>query len=111
MRPSRSCAAPAATGRRVGADVGIDLKRSPDILYAPITTPSGVTAKFKLNLLVRMNRELGGNFDLAAFEHHAFYNAERHRIEMHLASTKRQRVRIGDTTIEFRAGENDSYRE
>ena len=85
--------------------VGIDLEKAPDILYRAYNDAEGVTAKFNLNLLVRINRELGGNFDLAAFEHHAFYNAERHRIEMHLASTKRQRVRIGDATIEFRAGE------
>ncbi len=85
--------------------VGVDLEKSPDILYRAYNDAEGVTAKFNLNLLARINRELGANFDLAAFEHHAFYNAERHRIEMHLASTKRQKVRIGDTTIEFRAGE------
>ena len=64
-----------------------------------------MTAKFNLNLLVRINRELGANFDLAAFEHHAFYNAGRHRIEMHLVSTRRQKVKVCDTTIEFRVGE------
>ena len=85
--------------------VGVDLEKAPDILYRAYNDAEGVTAKFNLNLLARINRELGANFDLAAFEHHAFYNAERHRIEMHLASTKRQKVRIGDTTIEFRAGE------
>src|SRR4029077_20309524 len=85
--------------------VGVDLIKAPDILYRAYNDAAGVTAKFNLNLLVRINRELGANFDLAAFEHHAFYNAERHRIEMHLASTKRQRVRIGDTTVEYRAGE------
>ena len=93
------------TWRRVGAHrrhrSGKGAGRSLSRLY----DAEGVTAKFNLNLLVRINRELGANFDLAAFEHHAFYNAERHRIEMHLASTKRQRVRIGDTTVEFRAGE------
>ncbi len=85
--------------------LGVDLEKSPDILYRAYNDAQGVTAKFNLNLLVRINRELGANFDLAAFEHHALYNAERHRIEMHLASTKRQKVRIGDTTIDFRAGE------
>ncbi|HWX71477.1 MAG TPA: L-histidine N(alpha)-methyltransferase, partial [Xanthobacteraceae bacterium] len=72
--------------------VGIDLEKAPDILYRAYNDAEGVTAQFNLNLLVRINRELGGNFDLGAFEHHAFYNAERHRIEMHLASTRRQRV-------------------
>jgi dimethylhistidine N-methyltransferase len=85
--------------------VGVDLVKAPDILYRAYNDAEGVTAKFNLNLLARINRELGANFNLAAFEHHAFYNAERSRIEMHLASIKRQKVRIGDTTIEFRAGE------
>ncbi len=85
--------------------VGVDLAKSPDILYRAYNDAEGVTAKFNLNLLARINRELGANFNLDAFEHHAFYNAERSRIEMHLASTKRQKVRLCDTTIEFRAGE------
>src|SRR5262249_39399820 len=51
------------------------------------------------------NRELGGNFKLASFEHHAFYNRERNRIEMHLASLKRQRVKVAGETIDFRAGD------
>jgi uncharacterized SAM-dependent methyltransferase len=85
--------------------VGVDLAKAPDILYRAYNDAEGVTAKFNLNLLARINRELGANFDLEAFEHHAFYNAERGRIEMHLASTKRQRVRVGDTAFEFRAGE------
>lgn len=85
--------------------VGVDLVKAPDILYQAYNDAEGVTAKFNLNLLVRINRELGANFNLAAFEHHAFYNAERHRVEMHLASTKRQKVRLGEMTIEFRAGE------
>jgi dimethylhistidine N-methyltransferase len=85
--------------------VGVDLAKSPDILYRAYNDAEGVTAKFNLNLLARINRELGADFDLAAFEHHACYNAERGRIEMHLASTKRQKVRLCGTTIEFRAGE------
>ena len=85
--------------------VGVDLAKAPDILYRAYNDVEGVTAKFNLNVLSRINRELGANFDLEAFEHHAFYNAERNRIEMHLASTKRQKVRVGDTTFEFRAGE------
>jgi len=85
--------------------VGVDLVKAPGILYRAYNDADGVTAKFNLNLLGRINRELGADFDLTAFEHHAFYNAERSRIEMHLASTKRQKVRICGTTIEFRAGE------
>jgi dimethylhistidine N-methyltransferase len=96
-------------GRILGAGavfvVGVDLAKAADILYRAYNDAEGVTAKFNLNLLARINRELGANFNLDAFEHHAFYNAERRRIEMHLASTKRQKVRVCDTTIEFRAGE------
>jgi len=86
--------------------VGVDLEKSPDILHRAYNDAEGVTAKFNLNLLGRINRELGANFDLAAFEHHAFYNCERHRVEMHLASIRRQKVRIGDQTIDFRPGES-----
>src|SRR5579863_3843866 len=85
--------------------VGVDLAKAPDVLYRAYNDAEGVTAKFNLNLLTRINRELGGNFDLAAFEHHALYNIDKSRIEMHLASTRRQKVRIGDATIDFRAGE------
>jgi dimethylhistidine N-methyltransferase len=96
-------------GRMLGANavlvVGVDLVKDSDILNAAYNDAAGVTAQFNLNLLARMNRELGANFDPAAFEHHAFYNRERHRIEMHLASVRRQKVRIAGTTVEFRAGE------
>jgi len=85
--------------------VGVDLVKAPDILHRAYNDAEGVTAKFNLNLLARINRELGANFNVEAFEHRAFYNAERSRIEMHLASLKRQKVRIGGVAIEFRAGE------
>ena len=85
--------------------VGIDLIKDRGILYRAYNDAEGVTAKFNLNLLARINRELGADFDLTAFEHHAFFNSAMSRIEMHLASTKRQQVRVNGTTIEFRAGE------
>ncbi|HUZ33787.1 MAG TPA: L-histidine N(alpha)-methyltransferase [Xanthobacteraceae bacterium] len=85
--------------------VGVDLAKAPDILYRAYNDAEGVTAKFNLNLLTRINRELRGNFDLAAFEHHACYNIDKTRIEMHLASTRRQKVRIGDMAVDFRAGD------
>ena len=91
--------------------VGVDLARSPDILYRAYNDAEGITAKFNLNLLARINRELGANFDLAAFEHHAFYNNERHRIEMHLASTKRQKVRIGEHDDRVPCRRDHPYRE
>jgi dimethylhistidine N-methyltransferase len=85
--------------------VGADLIKPVEILHAAYNDAAGVTAKFNLNLLVRINRELGGTFKLDTFEHHAFYNRERSRIEMHLASLKRQKVRVAGETIDFRAGE------
>ena len=85
--------------------VGADLIKPADVLNAAYNDAAGVTAKFNLNLLTRINRELGGNFNLDTFEHHAFYNRERHRIEMHLASLKRQKVKVAGEAIEFRAGE------
>lgn len=85
--------------------VGADLIKAPEILNAAYNDKQRVTAKFNKNLLVRINRELGANFKLECFEHHAFYNRERNRIEMHLAAMKRQKVRLLGETIDFRAGE------
>jgi dimethylhistidine N-methyltransferase len=85
--------------------VGVDLIKDPEILFNAYNDPQGITAKFNRNILVRMNRELGANFDVGAFEHHAFYNRELRRVEMHLASMQRQKVKIGGRTFEFRAGE------
>lgn len=85
--------------------VGVDLIKPAEILNAAYNDKAGVTAAFNLNLLKRINRELGGHFNLDNFEHHAFYNRERNRIEMHLASLKRQKVKVAGETIDFRAGE------
>jgi dimethylhistidine N-methyltransferase len=85
--------------------VGVDLIKATEILHAAYNDAAGVTAKFNLNLLTRMNRELGANFHLKQFEHHAFYNRERNRIEMHLASLKRQKVKVYGETFDFRVGE------
>jgi dimethylhistidine N-methyltransferase len=85
--------------------IGADLIKPVDVLNAAYNDAEGVTAKFNLNLLVRINRELRGTFKLDTFEHRAFYNRERHRIEMHLASLKRQKVTVAGETVDFRAGE------
>jgi dimethylhistidine N-methyltransferase len=85
--------------------IGLDLVKDAAILNAAYDDAAGVTAKFNLNLLTRINRELGGNFDLATFCHQAFYNVERRRVEMHLASCKRQKVRVAGRSFDFRAGE------
>ena len=92
-------------GRGARLIIGADLIKPVDVLNAAYNDAAGVTAKFNLNLLTRINRELGGTFKLDSFEHHAFYNRERHRIEMHLASLKRQKVKVAGETVEFRAGE------
>jgi dimethylhistidine N-methyltransferase len=85
--------------------VGVDLVKDTQVLQKAYNDSQGVTAKFNLNLLERINRELGAKFNLASFEHHAFFNRERSRIEMHLASLKRQRVRVCGECVDFRAGE------
>jgi dimethylhistidine N-methyltransferase len=96
-------------GRILGQDalliVGADLAKDQQLLHAAYNDAAGVTAKFNLNLLVRINRELGADFNLSAFEHHACYNRERGRIEVYLASRKRQKVHVAGKTFEFRAGE------
>jgi dimethylhistidine N-methyltransferase len=96
-------------GRMLGSGalliVGIDLVKDPAILNAAYEDAAGITAEFNLNLLARINHELGANFDLSAFCHQAFYNSERTRIEMHLVSRKRQRARVAGRTFEFRIGE------
>ena len=95
--------------RLVGAGgamlVGVDLKKDHALLHAAYNDEQGVTAAFNLNVLARINRELGADFTLAAFRHHAFYNAGAGRIEMHLASLEKQRVTLGGHVFSFRAGE------
>ena len=92
-------------GRGATLIIGVDLVKDPAVLNAAYNDLAGVTAKFNLNLLTRINRELDATFDPAGFCHQAFYNSERHRIEMHLASKRRQKVRVAGRMIEFRAGE------
>jgi L-histidine Nalpha-methyltransferase len=86
--------------------VGVDLKKDANVLHAAYNDSSGVTAAFNLNLLARMNRELGANFNLKRFAHYAFYNAAAGRIEMHLVSLKPQAVRIRRHRFAFDAGES-----
>ncbi len=85
--------------------IGVDLVKDPAVLNAAYNDAAGLTDRFNLNLLRRINRELEGNFDLQAFEHHAVYNRERRRIEMHLASKKRQKVTVAGRVFLLRAGE------
>ncbi|HXW15708.1 MAG TPA: L-histidine N(alpha)-methyltransferase [Terriglobia bacterium] len=81
--------------------LGTDLEKSLAQLIAAYDDPLGVTALFNRNLLARINRELGGNFDLARFEHVALYNARERRIEMHLRSVESQTVSIEGASFTF----------
>jgi len=86
--------------------IGVDLEKNERVLYDAYNDAAGVTARFNLNMLVRINRELGGNFDISAFMHRSVYNRERHRIEMHLIAKKPQSVRILGRNFSFRPGES-----
>lgn len=85
--------------------VGVDLKKDAAVLHAAYNDAQGVTAAFNLNLLARLNRELGADFDLDAFRHDAYYNESAGRIEMHLASLRDQQVTIGGHAFHFARGE------
>ncbi len=87
------------------AIVGADLEKDPAILREAYDDPEGVTAAFNLNLLERLNRELGADFDLRAFHHEARYNDEKKRIEMHIVSDRDQTVTVAGEQIRLRAGE------
>jgi L-histidine N-alpha-methyltransferase len=93
-------------GPRGGLVIGVDLVKDIGILERAYDDAAGVTAAFNLNVLRHLNRELGTNFDLDAFRHEARWVPERSRIEMHLVSTRRQRVKLAGETIEFAAGEH-----
>jgi dimethylhistidine N-methyltransferase len=88
-----------------GLLIGFDLKKAASILEAAYDDAQGVTARFNLNLLERINRELGGTFDLTAFRHRAVYNEPLGRVEMHLVSARAQSVRVGDRVFDFAPGE------
>jgi len=87
--------------------VGIDLRKSRRIIERAYDDSDGVTARFNLNLLSRINRELGGDFPVEQFDHQAVYLEREGRIEMRLVSQKACRVRIPgcDLTVDFEAGE------
>jgi dimethylhistidine N-methyltransferase len=90
-----------------GILLGVDLVKDEATLLAAYDDVAGVTAEFNLNLLARLNRELGANFYLESFEHRAIWNAPQSRIEMHLESRIAQRVWLDalDLAVEFAAGE------
>lgn len=91
-----------------GLLLGADLVKPAADLALAYDDPLGVTAAFNKNLLARINRELGGTFDLRAFDHRAARNAQSARVEMHLVSRRRQAVRVGALDLEFAFEEGES---
>jgi len=85
--------------------VGVDLKKDPKILHAAYNDAQGITAAFNLNLLERVNRELGGDFNLARFAHDASYNAELGKIEIFIRSDADQIVTVAGQRFRFSRGE------
>ncbi|HEY0832657.1 MAG TPA: L-histidine N(alpha)-methyltransferase [Azospirillum sp.] len=107
--PQEAAAFLARLGRRLGRGsrllVGVDLKKDRTVLEAAYDDARGVTAAFNLNLLARINRELGGTFDLGGFRHRAFYDDTLGRIEMHLESVRPQAAAVGGHRFRFAVGE------
>lgn len=95
----------ATMGDRGGALVGIDLQKSPEIIEAAYNDAAGVTAAFTRNLLARLNRDIGSDFDPGAFAHHAEYVVDAGRIETFLVSQRAQAVTVDGQRFEFAAGE------
>ncbi len=88
-----------------GLMIGVDLQKDRDVLERAYNDSAGVTAQFNKNLLARINRELGADFDLNRWQHHAIYNPTEGRIEIYLISDNAQAVHIGVREFQFRAGE------
>ena len=109
LEPEEAAAFLRLWSRRLGPDaamlVGVDLKKDPSVLHAAYNDRQGVTAQFSRNILARANAELGADFALDRFAHHARYNAEAGRIEIHLKSLDAQVVRLGGHDFSFAAGE------
>jgi dimethylhistidine N-methyltransferase len=92
-------------GEGGGVLIGVDLKKDPAVIEAAYNDKAGVTAEFTLNMLVRLNREIGSDFDLSAFRHRAHYNPMAGRIETHIVSARSQEVRVGRMRVAFGDGE------
>jgi dimethylhistidine N-methyltransferase len=110
LRPSEARAFLARMSNLAGPSggmlIGVDLKKDVATLEAAYNDAEGVTAAFNLNLLDRINRELGADFDVSRFAHRSVYNAEHGRIEMHLVSRAAQSVHIGDRVFDFESDES-----
>jgi L-histidine N-alpha-methyltransferase len=87
--------------------LGADLRKDPEVINRAYNDSKGVTAAFNLNVLQRLNRELGANFPLSAYQHRAFYSIEQHRVEMHLVVRNTHKVVIPEIgEIQFQEGES-----
>ena len=110
FEPGEACtflkSARAILGRGARMVIGVDLEKDERTLYDAYNDTAGVTARFNLNVLHRINRELGGDFDVGAFIHRAIYNRDRHRNEMHLISKKALTAEVLGTKFSFRPGES-----
>ena len=89
-----------------GVLIGVDLKKTPQVLHAAYNDARGVTAQFNLNLLARANRELCAGFEIPQFKHQAIYNQAAGRIEMHLVSRRPQTVPVDGHRFAFAEGES-----
>jgi dimethylhistidine N-methyltransferase len=96
--------------RAVGKDgaliLGVDRRKSAATLNAAYDDSAGVTAAFNLNMLTRLNHDVGARFDLAKFRHRAFFNPRASRVEMHLVSTEDHLVKVAGEYIDFEKGES-----
>ena len=86
--------------------IGVDLQKDPTVVDAAYNDSAGVTAAFNRNMLVHINRVFGSDFDVESFEHRATYRPDEGRVAVELVSSRSQQVRLGDTAIEFAAGES-----
>ncbi len=87
--------------------LGADLRKDPEVINRAYNDSKGVTAAFNLNVLERLNRELGANFPVSDYEHRAFYSSDQHRVEMHLVARNAHKVVIPEIgEIHFQEGES-----
>ena len=87
--------------------VGLDLVKDKDVLYQAYNDSQGITAQFNLNILSRINSELGGNFDTSKFVHHAVYNENHNKIELYLRSLSKQTVEIPNADLVLEIDEDE----
>jgi dimethylhistidine N-methyltransferase len=87
--------------------VGLDLVKDKDVLYQAYNDSQGITAQFNLNVLSRINSELGGNFDTSKFVHHAVYNENQNKIELYLRSLSKQTVEIPNADLMLKIDEDE----